>query len=206
MKFVNEYFIKNSLNTMFWPIRNYFCANHNDTLIELFKKKVKNQNKPTQIGIYIVSFIFTTIVTNAIKTYAADVTQNQGDWKKAWAQFKETFPKWGMVLSALGVTSSDLYNLTTKMKPVLKLIYKEKEEQKIIDEVLSRLPNMINTVNGNGVNHEHAPIIRRENVTSNSYNLNADIVHEINDLDTESLVVHPTNSNQNHSNKFCTIM
>ncbi|WP_425380829.1 hypothetical protein [Spiroplasma endosymbiont of Polydrusus pterygomalis] len=164
MKFVNEYFIKNSLSTLFKPIINYLWPNNNDnSLLKYFKDWVKDQKKLKQAGIFIISFIFTTFITNAIKTYAADVTQNKGDWKKAWIQFTETFPKWGMIASALCVTSSDLYNLTNKMKPALKLRYQEKEQQQIIDEVLSKLSNIISHENMNDSNGENAAGIIRAN-------------------------------------------
>ncbi|WP_338956770.1 hypothetical protein [Spiroplasma endosymbiont of Tiphia femorata] len=197
MKFVNECFIKNSLNTIFEPVKNYFCPQNNDhTLLQSFKNWVKNQNKLSQLGVFIVSFLFISAITNAIKTYAADVTQNKGDWKKAWIQFKETFPKLGMVLSALGVTSSDLYNLTNKMKPAFKLIYKQEEQQKIIDEVLSELPNIINQANGNAASDGRDFLTRRINGHINNINeWDENDVQDINNSDREYLI---PNNNRNH--------
>lgn len=75
-----------------------------------------------------------------------------------------------MVLSALGVTSSDLYNLTNKMKPAFKLKYKQKEQQKIIDEVLSELPNIINQANGNTASDGRSFLTRRINGHINNIN------------------------------------
>lgn len=44
MKFANEYFIKNSLSTLFKPIMNYLWPNNNDnSLLKYFKDWVKDQ-------------------------------------------------------------------------------------------------------------------------------------------------------------------
>lgn len=177
MKLVNDYFIKNSLSTLFKPIMNYLWPNNNK-LLEHFKDWVKDQKKLKQVGIFIFSFIFITFISNAIKTYAADVTQNKGDWKKAYMQFAETFLKWGMLASAFCVTSSDLYNLTNKIKPVFKLIYKEKEQQKIIDEVLSKLSNINSHENTNDSNGENTDGIIRANGDF-QINLESDNIQEI---------------------------
>lgn len=190
MKFVNEYFIKNSLSTLFKPLTNYLWPNNNDhSLLKLVKDWVKDQKKIKQAAIFIISFIFTTFITNAIKTYAADVTQNKGNWKKAWMQFIETFPKLGMIASALCVTSSDLYNLTNKMKPALKLIYKEKEQQQIIDEVLSKLPNIVN----NNISDENSSVIANGHFEWNS-EINS-IREIVNNSDRECTIFRSRNNN-----------
>ncbi len=196
MKVVNEYFIKNSLSTLIKPIINYLWPNNNDdSLLKYFKDWVKDQKKLKQAGIFIISFIFTTFITNAIKTYAADVTQNKGDWKKAWIQFTETFPKLGMVASALCVTSSDLYNLTNKMKPALKLIYKEKEQQQIIDEVLSKLSNIVSHETTNDHNGENSAVIIRANGHFQTIWESNNIQDIVNNSDREYLIPSRNNSN-----------
>lgn len=195
MKFVNEYFIKSSLSTLFKPVINYLWPNNDNSWLKKFKDCVNNQNKLAQAGIFFISFIFTSFITNAIKTYAADVTQNKGDWKKAWIQFKETFPKLGMIASALCVTSSDLYNLTNKMKPVFKLIYKEKAQQQIIDEILLALPSLVNEENTNDINNEtFATNSRRDNPVRLNWETNS-TQEIINNSDREPLLARRNNSN-----------
>ncbi|WP_400255069.1 hypothetical protein [Spiroplasma endosymbiont of Cleonymus obscurus] len=101
-----------------------------------------------------------------------------------------------MVLSALGVTSSDLYNLTNKMKPAFKLIYKQEEQQKIIDEVLSELPNIINQANGNAASDGRDFLTRRINGHINNINeWDENDVQDINNSDREYLI---PNNNRNH--------
>ncbi|CAB1055109.1 hypothetical protein [Spiroplasma endosymbiont of Danaus chrysippus] len=68
MIFVNECFIKNALNTIFEPVKNYFCPQNNDhTLLQSFKNWVKNQNELSQLGVFIVSFLFISAILMLLK-------------------------------------------------------------------------------------------------------------------------------------------
>lgn len=100
-----------------------------------------------------------------------------------------------MVASALCVTSSDLYNLTNKMKPALKLIYKEKEQQQIIAEVLSKLPNIVSPENTNDSNGENSAVIIIANGDPQTNWESNNLQEIVNNSDREYLISSRNNSN-----------
>lgn len=178
MKLVNEYCIKDGLSIIFKLIRKYCCCNlaatdnNSENLIVKMKNWVNNQNKPMQSLLLVGSFLVTCALTNAIKAYAADIAQNKGDSEAAWKQFKRTFFRLGMVLSALGVTASDLYNLTQEMKPFLKLKNQSKQNQEIIEKALLELSNSI--VNNSTADLDDEPLITIEDQNFNVSDIDDD--------------------------------
>ncbi|WP_342275969.1 hypothetical protein [Spiroplasma endosymbiont of Nebria brevicollis] len=143
MKLVNDHLIKKPIEKFINGFLKYYRQENStsEPALNRFKNhmnKLVKQYKPCVQGIIVLSsFLSITFATNFIKTLAADVTQNKGDFKAAMAQLNKTFWKWEMALIALGVTASDMINLKMEMKKVFPLFAEKKKQKAIIDKIFT---------------------------------------------------------------------